>query len=64
MTAGSLLALIGGRLVGSQLYGITRNDPWALVASVLLLLIVATAASAVPTMRAARADPLEALRAD
>jgi putative ABC transport system permease protein len=65
---GILLGLAGAlaarRLIASQLFGVGPSDPMTLVGATVLLLIVALVASMVPTRRAARADPLEALRAD
>jgi putative ABC transport system permease protein len=59
--AGSLAA---GRLVANQLFAVRQSDPLVFVAVGLILAAVAVAASAIPTLRATRADPLEALRAD
>jgi len=59
--AGTLLALIGARLVASILYGVAPRDPVTLVTVVLILLFVAAAASAIPAWRASRTDPMEAL---
>jgi predicted permease len=58
-----LAASLGfGTLIAKQLYGIGPTDPatFALVAA--LLAAVALLATAVPAMRATRADPLRALR--
>jgi putative ABC transport system permease protein len=59
--AGSLAA---GRLVASQLFAVRQSDPLVFATVALILAAVAVAASAIPTLRATRADPLEALRAD
>jgi putative ABC transport system permease protein len=61
---GTLLALAGGRLVASVLYGVAPHDPSALVVVVVVLLVVGALASAIPAWRASRTDPLEAFRAD
>jgi predicted permease len=56
-------AAIGlGRFVSTQLYGIKAGDPWIAVASVLMLIIVASAAGLIPAHRASRIDPILALR--
>jgi ABC-type lipoprotein release transport system permease subunit len=52
------------RLIGSLLYGITPNDPVTLIGVAVGLMAVAAVASWLPAMRAARIDPIEALRAD
>jgi predicted permease len=50
------------RLVKSMLYGIQPWDPTTLTSGVLILLIVALAASWIPARRAARVQPMDALR--
>jgi predicted permease len=52
------------RFLGSLLFGVHPLDPWNLAATALLLCAVAGLASFVPARRAARVDPLRALRAD
>ncbi len=60
-----LPAAIGtGVLARSELYGINPADPLALAAASILVLGVATLASYGPARRAARVDPVEALRAE
>jgi ABC-type antimicrobial peptide transport system permease subunit len=59
---GGLLALIVGRVLSSLLYGVSARDPLVLVAAVLLPVAVATVASYIPARRAARVDPVTALR--
>jgi ABC-type antimicrobial peptide transport system permease subunit len=49
------------RLVETQLYGITPNDPPTLVVATLTLAIVACAAGYIPALRATRVDPVTAL---
>ena len=55
-------ALALGRLVAAQLYGVKANDPWMAVIAILMLASVAAAAGLVPARRAARLDPIVALR--
>ena len=50
------------RPLGGLLYGVTPSDPAVLLGAVACLFLVAMAAAAVPAWRAARVDPLVALR--
>jgi predicted permease len=56
------LALGAGWLVRTQLFGMTSFDPTAIVSSIVLLALVALCAGIVPARRAARVDPMLALR--
>jgi len=55
-------ALIIGRMLASQLYGVEATDPVTLAAATLLLLIVAALACYVPGRQAANVDPMVTLR--
>ncbi|HEY1808529.1 MAG TPA: ABC transporter permease [Acidobacteriaceae bacterium] len=55
-------ALALGRLVASLLYGLKAWDLETLAGSAALLLLVALAASWIPARRAARVNPMQALR--
>jgi putative ABC transport system permease protein len=50
------------RLIASLLYGLTPNDPLTIALASLLLLAVAALAGYLPARRAARVDPMVALR--
>ena len=50
------------KVLESQLYGVTIRDPLTLAASVAILSLVAAAAGFVPALRAARVDPISAIR--
>ncbi len=62
IVSGLAAALVLTRAVKSMLYGIQPHDPVTLVVCVLLLLALALAASWIPALRAARVQPMEALR--
>jgi predicted permease len=62
--AGLLAAIPAAHLIESQLYGITPTDPLTYASIVLLLGFVTAAAAIVPASRAARVDPIVALRAE
>jgi len=57
-----VLALAGGRAARALLFGLQPHDPITLGAAAVLLAAVALAASYVPAKRAARLDPMVALR--
>ena len=64
VSAGTILALAGGRFVAPVLYQTSPRDPVVFVTVIAVLLGVATVASLVPAHRASRADPLVALKSD
>ena len=51
-----------GRTVRSALFGISSSDPLTLLGATFLILLVAIAAALVPARRAAKTDPIVALR--
>ena len=60
--AGFALAAASGRLLAGLLYGVSPSDFPTLSAVVLLVLIVAVAASLTPAVRASRVEPMQVLR--
>ena len=64
LTIGIFGALTTGRLLQTFLVGTSAPDPLTLFLVVALLALVATAACVIPARRAARLDPVAALRAD
>lgn len=64
VVAGLGVAFLLGRLLEARLYGVSARDPIALLASVFLLIVVALLACWIPARRAARTDPMTALRAE
>ena len=61
---GIALALAAGRLIAALLYGVRPYDPFALVVVSLSIVVVAVVATLVPAARAARVDPVRALRSE
>ena len=59
---GVLASLALTRLIASQLWGVSAYDPFTLSAVSILLLITGLIACWIPARRAARVDPLVALR--
>jgi predicted permease len=62
--AGLAAALLVARALASFLYGTSTHDPLVLALSTLLLVVVACAASLAPAIRAARINPLAAIRTE
>jgi predicted permease len=64
LAIGVPVALLGGRLMASQLYGVRPYDPISLAAAVLLLSAFAALAGFIPARRAASIEPMNALRTE
>jgi len=73
LTSSAKLALLGcvlgvlgslavSRLVSSFLFDVSATDPLIYLAGVLIMMLLALLASALPATRAASADPMKALR--
>lgn len=56
------LSLLAARLFSGFLYGLGPADPVTVIAATTILLLIAALAALVPAWRAARIDPLSALR--
>jgi ABC-type antimicrobial peptide transport system permease subunit len=59
---GTLMSLVGTRLISSLLYGVDPTDPTTFVAMVAILMAVALVSGLVPAIRASRTDSAQALR--
>lgn len=59
---GLIASIALGRVIATQLWGVSAYDPWTLVCVPLLLLMIGLIACWVPAQRAASVDPLVALR--
>src|SRR5262249_41250285 len=64
IAAGIALALALGRFAQTLLFEVKPTDPVTLASVAVVLAAVAFAASMLPARRAARVDPVEALRAE
>jgi predicted permease len=67
LAIGAVAALLLTRLLTSfshLLYGVPANDPGTFAATAVLLMVLAVAACAIPALRAARVDPIKALRCE
>ena len=56
-------ALLAGRVIHGLLFGIAPNDPVTLIGAVLVMATIGLVACWIPALRAARVDPLAAIRA-
>lgn len=62
LAVGIPVALVGGRVLAGQLYGVKSHDPVILGLAMVILAVCALFAASVPARRATKVDPLIALR--
>jgi len=62
VATGVVCSLAVTRIVKGLLFGVTPDDPWSLIAAVAVLTLTAAIAAWIPSRRAARVDPMVALR--
>jgi ABC-type antimicrobial peptide transport system permease subunit len=64
LAIGIPVALLGGRLMRTQLYGVKIYDPATLAVAVVVLSASAALAGFIPARRAAGIEPMKALRTE
>jgi len=62
LAAGVGCALVAGKSIASQLYGVAPDDPLTIAAVALALLVAGAGACLIPARRAMRIHPMRALR--
>jgi len=62
LSIGAFVSIIAARWTQSLLFGVSAHDLTAMAAAIAALLVIASVAAAIPARRAARIDPLRALR--
>ena len=63
-SVGLVAAVLASRALASFLYETSPRDPWVLVGSVAALTAIASASSLLPALRAARIEPITAIRCE
>ena len=64
IAAGVAVSLATSRILNGLLFGVERTDAVTYASVITLMLVAALLACAIPAMRAARVDPLSAIRAE
>ncbi|MBL8227128.1 MAG: ABC transporter permease [Bryobacterales bacterium] len=62
LSAGAVLSYALRKSLDTYLYGVAPTDPWIWVLALVVLILTALAAAAIPASRAARIDPAAMLR--
>ena len=58
------VAIVGARWLRSLLYGVAPWDPASVGAAIVLVVVASLVAAAIPARRAAKVDPMVALRCE
>jgi ABC-type lipoprotein release transport system permease subunit len=58
------LSFVALRVLASQVYGVTTRDPVTFIAVLIVLALIAVAASFLPTLRIGRIQSADTLRAE
>jgi putative ABC transport system permease protein len=64
IAAGVAVSLATSRILNRLLFGVERTDAVTYASVIVLMLVAALLACAIPAMRAARVNPLSAIRAE
>jgi ABC-type antimicrobial peptide transport system permease subunit len=64
LAIGIPVTIFGGRVMASRLFGVTSHDPMVLVITTAVLATAAFVAAVIPARRAAKTEPMLALRMD
>jgi ABC-type antimicrobial peptide transport system permease subunit len=64
MAAGLVTAMLATKALASFLYETSPRDPWVMIGALVSLIIIATAASLIPAIRASHIEPIQAIRCE
>jgi ABC-type antimicrobial peptide transport system permease subunit len=62
--SGMVAAVLASRAMASFLYETSPHNPWVLLVSVAVLLMISSCASLLPALQAARIEPIVAIRCE
>jgi ABC-type antimicrobial peptide transport system permease subunit len=64
LAAGAVISIWASKFIRAYLYGVTASDPRVWTIAILAIVAVAIGGTLIPSLRASRANPVHALRAD